>query len=354
MQNIEIQSFQTSYTVEFFDDVKTLKPCLHKLQSKIFCIDKNLYDLYKDFLDSMISDSGLFLLEATEEDKSLKGVETLLTFLQEKNADKKTFLIAIGGGITQDLVSFCAHIFYRGLEWIFIPSTLLSMADSCIGAKAGINFNKFKNQLGAFHAPSRILICSEFLNSLDDLEIKSGYGEILKLHLISSFADFLDLKTEIEEKGLAKNSIKHLIYKSLLTKKKFIEEDEFDTGIRRVLNYGHSFGHALESMSETYIPHGLAVVWGMNLVNYLAYKKSILSAEKYKMIYDFSNKYFLANLKLKPNPVQLLKALAKDKKVVDKQVNLVFLEDSTKFIIEKTKIDEDLLLLVEEFINSIY
>ena len=126
----------------------------------------------------------------------------MLDFLQKNNATKQTMVIVFGGGIIQDIAAFSAHLYYRGLRWIFIPTTLLAMCDSCIGAKSSINHNGFKNQLGAFYSPHRVLICLPFLDSLSDTEIISGYGEILKLLITGSAGQFRILR-EAVEKGRA-------------------------------------------------------------------------------------------------------------------------------------------------------
>ena len=179
---------------------------------------------------------------------------------------KKNKLIVIGGGITQDVGGFAAAIYKRGINWIFIPTTILSMTDSCIGSKVSINRGS-KNMLGLFGAPNKIFISDYFLNSLSKHDITSGIGEALKLSLIGgiqSYKYFLDQYNK-------KNYI-NIIKISSLIKKQLIEYDEFDENERRVLNYGHTIGHAIESVSNYFIPHGIAVLIGMYVINMLFYK----------------------------------------------------------------------------------
>lgn len=354
MQGLSIQSAHSVYTVDFCSQISDLQTTLSTYRKKIFFVDSNVYQLHQNKLSRLIADSPLYRIEPTEEEKTLEGAKKIFDFLQAHNTDKSTILVVIGGGIIQDLLGFCAHLYYRGLEWILLPTTLLSMADSCIGAKSGLNLNQFKNQLGAFHAPSKIFICLDFIKTLDPLEIKSGYGEILKLHLISSWRDYQNLQEIILREGFSSKQLLELIRKSLATKKTYIEEDEFDRGVRRTLNYGHTFGHALELSSTDYIPHGLAVTWGMDLVNYISYQKSKLSYEKFIKIHELIQKQFLHGLRIQPDPDKLLEAVKRDKKVISQQVNLVLLTDDSSFVIETTNIDSELGKLTRDFINKYY
>jgi len=215
-----------------------------------------------------------------------------LTFLQQHDCNKQSVVIAVGGGILQDIVAFAAHVYYRGLKWHFVPTTLLSMADSCIGAKSSINFNGFKNQLGSFHSPARVYIVDQFVRTLSDDEVRSGYGEIFKLFLIGSRDLFGRLKEAVAQDGFRNPSLPEFIYESLRVKQAIIEVDEYETGPRRILNYGHTFGHALEGLTHYEVPHGLAVVWGLDLVNWLAHRAGLLSREDFDDIHEFAARYF--------------------------------------------------------------
>jgi 3-dehydroquinate synthase len=352
MQRIAIKSRDSFYSVEFCSKIRNIELSPNDLIKKIFIIDKNVFKIHSKDLTPIIKDSDYILIESNEENKSLKGIETILEFLINKEVDKSSYLVAIGGGIIQDLVSFTSHIYFRGISWIYIPTTLLAMSDSCIGAKASINFQSYKNQIGAFHAPKQILICTEFLTSLAENEIKSGYGEIIKLHLIKSYEAFQEIKNSIKSEGLSTEKVERWIHQSLIIKKKFVEEDEYDQGIRKILNYGHSFGHALETSNASYISHGLAITWGINLVNFIAFKKSILSEKKFHEIYKFTKEYILNSTNIKLNYKELMLAANRDKKVINKQINLVYLTESAELCITPTNLDDKLFNLVEEFINK--
>jgi 3-dehydroquinate synthase len=164
-------------------------------------------------------------------------------------------IVVIGGGLVQDLGSFVSSIYKRGMPWVYFPTTLLSMADSCIGSKTSLN-TRTKNKLGTYYSPSAVYINTTFLNTLDSQQMKSGMGEILKLCKIGNA---LHLYKKLD--------ISNLIKLALIIKRSVIEVDLYDKGIRKGLNYGHTIGHAIEVLSDYSIPHGTAVVHGMLLMN---------------------------------------------------------------------------------------
>jgi 3-dehydroquinate synthase len=168
---------------------------------------------------------------------------------------------------------------YRGVDWVHIPTTLLAQGDSCIGSKTSINFGKFKNQLGNFFSPKQIFIDVNFLKTLDKADLISGLGEMAHYFLVSSCEDFLYFKSEYHNAQNNLNILKDLIIRSLEIKKSYIEIDEFDQNERQVFNYGHSFGHALESLTNYRIPHGIAVSIGMDMSNFMSVKYGYMTEE---------------------------------------------------------------------------
>ena len=164
-------------------------------------------------------------MDANESTKTLAGVQNLIEWLLESGCNRSTTVIGIGGVIVQDLVTFTSNVFYRGASYVLIPTTLLSMCDSCIGAKCGINFGSYKNQLGVIYAPSGVHIVAQFLESLDDIEIKSGYGEILKLAITGSYDSFNQMTRQAKVHGLRGSHLLQLIRQSLEIKQRIIEED---------------------------------------------------------------------------------------------------------------------------------
>lgn len=234
LEPLSIKSAQGVYPVEFDRTVADLCNALADQPRTLVIIDRNVARLYKGALAPLLHGRPVYEVHATEEEKTLDGCARALEFMQVNNASRQTRVVAIGGGILQDIATFCTHVYYRGLKWVYVPTTLLGMADSCIGAKASINFRGFKNQLGVFHSPAGVRICLDFLASLPDIELASGYGEIVKLHLVGSRERFADLAQTLESGGWRNGRTSEFIRASLEIKKAIIEVDEFDDGLRRI------------------------------------------------------------------------------------------------------------------------
>jgi 3-dehydroquinate synthase len=212
-----------------------------------------------------ISDKRCVVITANEGMKTLGMVEDVMVQLSAKGMSKNNDLVVIGGGYIQDIGTLVASLYMRGVSWIYIPTTLAAMGDSCIGGKSSINAGDVKNLVGNFYPPKEVLVDSSFVNTLPKLEIIAGISEIIKICFAKSFETFSlceRLITQWQNDGDLE-TITKVIQLSLSSKKYFVEEDEFDTGIRKHLNFGHSFGHAMESASDYMIPHGVAVLVGM-------------------------------------------------------------------------------------------
>lgn len=202
-------------------------------------------------------------LKAGESTKSLDAMSGVIERLRDMGANRKTHLIAVGGGVVQDVATFVAGVYMRGLSWTYLPTTLLGMADSCIGGKSSINVGKYKNLVGSFHPPVAVLVDPEFLEGLPPLQRAAGLCEAGKICFVrgpAPFAAYLDAAPSTET-SIA--GFQRILVLSLRTKKWFIEIDEFDQAERQMLNFGHTFGHALEGASNFGISHGLAVGLGM-------------------------------------------------------------------------------------------
>ncbi len=205
-------------------------------------------------------------IEATETSKSLPSTIDVFIALKEAGLGRDSHLVAIGGGVIQDIATFVASVYMRGISWSYLPTTFLGMADSCLGGKSSINVGKYKNLLGNFHPPVRIEIIPKFIHSLPKVELVCGMAEAAKIAFCrgkDSFLEYEKLATSILNSPFDENKYCELLYMILSFKKWFIEKDEFDQSERRLLNFGHTFGHALESATAFAIPHGLAVAIGM-------------------------------------------------------------------------------------------
>jgi len=202
-------------------------------------------------------------VEAIESCKNLYTVELAIRAMVDNQVNRTSHLVVIGGGLIQDLGTLIASLYMRGIEWTYVPTTLMSMVDSCIGGKSSINVADYKNIVGNIYPPQEIQIYTEFTNTLSAIDIVAGELEAIKICFArgrNSFDKFVRLLDDSKTDPLA---LPGLISHVINSKKYFVEEDEFDKGIRQLLNFGHTFGHALETASNYRIPHGVAIGIGM-------------------------------------------------------------------------------------------
>ena len=320
--DFRVKSSINDYNVKFIGNLKSIIKN-ESSDTDIFVVDGKVKDLYPEIFKSIGSNFKIIEIDANENQKSYEGIKSVITDLIGYGFRKNHRLIAIGGGITQDITSFISSILYRGVEWIFFPTTLLAQGDSCIGSKTSINFGEFKNQLGGFYPPRRIYIYSNFLDTLPEKDLQSGFGEMCHYFIVAGEKDFIQYKQDYSDALHNKKILERIISNSLKIKKKYIEIDEFDTNERQIFNYGHSFGHAIESLTNYQIPHGIAVSFGMDMANFVSVKRKILDESIRKDIRHFLKRiwkgYSIANL----NPNDFVSALRKDKKNVGKELRLI-------------------------------
>ena len=276
--NFIVKSNIHNYEVNFIDNVKkTLETELK--EGDFIIIDNKVKYLYPDLFEDVLVNYNYIGIDAAESQKSYQEVEPVINTLIERGFRKNHRLIAIGGGITQDVTAFIASILYRGVQWYFFPTTLLAQGDSCIGSKTSINFGKFKNQVGGFYPPNKIYVDPKFLNTLPFKELQSGLGEMAHYFVVASEEDFDRYKRDYAQALVDKNVLRGVIARSLQIKKSYIEIDEYDKNERQVFNYGHSFGHAIESLTNYGIPHGIAISVGMDMSNFVSMKKGYITSE---------------------------------------------------------------------------
>ena len=202
-------------------------------------------------------------LRSEETVKSLNAIPDIITQLRKLGTTRDTLLLAVGGGIVQDVSAFCAAIYMRGLEWMYMPTTLLGMADSCIGGKSSINVGEYKNIVGTFNPPSSIMIDPSFVKTLSPEQIAAGMIEAAKICYCRGIDSWNAYLANNPSATMTIEGFAGVIATSLAAKKWFIETDEFDKGERLLLNFGHTFGHALEGASHYRVSHGIAVGVGM-------------------------------------------------------------------------------------------
>ena len=276
---------------------------------------------------------SLHYFNSSEKNKNQKSIENILSILLSKNFNRNDCLISIGGGITGDVSGFAASMFKRGLKFINIPTTLLSQVDSSIGGKTGINSKYGKNLIGAFYQPSLVISDIVFLKSLPKREIICGYGEIIKHALISDkkFFSFLNINGS-QILNLKSPLIEKAIFKSCSIKKKVVEFDEKEIGIRKILNFGHTFAHAYEATLKysKKLNHGEAVILGIKTASRFSLLNNILNIKEFNLIEDHLNKLSLPSDINKFFSIKdlnkILSFMKKDKKNNTNKINLVLLK----------------------------
>lgn len=349
----EIVSSIHNYTLYFENDLNFLKEVCSN-ESAVYVIDRKVYELYRAHFHLLNADR-VCLIDVIEDNKTLHYAETIYDAIIALQPTKKTAIISIGGGITQDLSGFVASTFYRGLKWIYVPTTLLAQADSCMGSKTSLNYKSYKNILGTFYPPHQVYISSAFTQTLAEEDYYSGLGEVIKLHTmggVSTLSYLEDLLPKIHSRDLS--VISDITKSSLDIKWTYMEGDEFDQGKRNLLNYGHCFGHAIETATNYRIPHGQAVIMGMILANYVSLSKGVLTSDLYERL----STVFFDLLKV-PNDewkkldiAVLLGAMKQDKKRVGTGLPLIMMNTSFEFskIIDLT--EPEAIAALEYFITK--
>ena len=330
---------------DFFEDLVEQK-------NRLFVVDENVWNFYSNSFLKQLPPEDTIIFPINEDRKNLESVSNIYDYLIERSAKKNLTLITIGGGILQDITGFVASTLYRGIKWIFIPTTLLAQSDSCIGSKTSLNYKGFKNLIGTFYPPNSVHIFTTFLSTLQQLDFSSGLGEVVKLNImggnervrqiISQYSSILSRDSSV---------LNDVVYQALLIKMDYINGDEFDQGRRNYLNFGHCFGHAIEAVSDFRIPHGQAVVLGMIMANNVALNRGVLS----KINHDvFFINLLMPALFAKPqkedlNVEKLISAMKKDKKRTGEGLPLIMVQDNYVM----TKVDDLSEAEVKYAVNSI-
>ena len=314
---------------------KIIKENLVNFKQCLIVVDINVPKKIISKIKKSLNKKKLYVhfFKASEINKNLNSVNKILEILLNKNFSREDCLISIGGGITGDIGGFAASLFKRGLKFINIPTTLLSQVDSSIGGKTGINTKYGKNLIGSFYQPNLVISDIQFLKTLPRREIICGYGEILKHSLIANknFYNFLD-KNNKKIINLSSPFIEKAIYESCKIKKNVVEKDEKERGIRKILNFGHTFAHAYEASLgySKKLNHGEAVILGMKTALSFSLKNNLLSKNDYNSIINHIAKVNLPSkikkfFKIK-DINKILSFMLKDKKNNTNKINLVLLK----------------------------
>lgn len=348
-----IKSTINDYSVSFTNDFAGSIAKHARSDKCFFIIDKRVCSLYKSKLSSLAS-HHIYFVDSIEQNKTLKECTNIINFLLKNNFKRNYKLIGIGGGIVQDLTCFVSSVLFRGVDWIFYPTTLLAQCDSCIGSKSSINVAEYKNQVGTFYPPSKIIIDLAFLGTLSKQEMMSGIGESIKVHFLDPNGDYSFIITNYEEAFKDMTVMLSVVKRSLKIKKEIIEEDEFDKSYRNMLNYGHTFGHALEAATNYAIPHGIAVTAGIAMANYFSLKKGFLSQADYDLMSTTLRKNISGyedQIAAAKNDI-FIQSLKKDKKNVDNMVGFILTKGPGQVFKEMVDLTKENKNLIFDSLNS--
>ena len=341
MQEIKFKNKSTKYSVFIGKNTLNLLPkkinlLCPKTEKIALIFDTNVPRKFEKRLKKKLKNYKLFFLyfNASEKSKSINTIEKYINFLLAKNFNRSDLIISVGGGISGDVTGFIASIYKRGVNFINIPTTLLAQVDSSIGGKTGVNSSKGKNLIGSFFQPKLVIIDTLFLDSLPKKEMICGYAEILKHSIIKDKKFFYWLKKNT--KSILQKNSNELIYaikKSCQIKMYFVNKDVNEKNLRMILNFGHTFAHAIEIKKKfsKNITHGEAVLIGMILATKLSCARGLCSKNTLKLIteiYEENNLHYILNkFSGKRDLMSLIPFLKNDKKNNDKKINFILLKN---------------------------
>lgn len=333
MKSIDIDLNEKSYSImissgswsAFFDYI----PDNLKNEKALIITDRNVYSYYfKDIsaaLDSMNMDYHVVIVPPGEKSKDFSAIEKLYTAALDFNLNRRSFIIALGGGVIGDLAGFVASTYMRGIPFIQIPTTLLAQVDSSIGGKVAVNHPMGKNIIGAFHQPKVVLINTDTLRTLPPRELSTGMAELIKYGLIydQAFLKWLDSNLSLLM-ALDSDAMTHAIQRSCQIKASIVEQDEEEFGLRKILNFGHTIGHAIESTAGYgKFNHGEAVALGMVVESYIALQKGLIDERYIQKLKSILNRSRLPVALPNLNIDSMIDAMRHDKKNIEGKITFV-------------------------------
>lgn len=303
----------------------------------------------KQVLTSFSNQINIFTIPAGEAYKTLDTVKTIYEYLIHEKFGRKDMLIALGGGVVGDITGYVAATYLRGIDYIQIPTTLLSQNDSSIGGKTGVDFDGYKNMIGAFKMPRLVYMNLNTLNTLDDRQFFSGFAEVMKHGLIKDdkfYVWLIENMYEICERDL--DILEEMIVRSCSIKKAVVEKDPTEQGDRALLNFGHTIGHAIEKYKDFQLTHGECIALGAVAAAYISWKRDMISMEDYYEIRDMYVPFYLPISIDGINPEEILALTKSDKKAQAGNIKFILLKRIGKAIIDNTVTDEEILAAIKE------
>lgn len=347
------------YPIVFEKDFSGLLQELQKLniQERRICIvtETQVGELYLKQVNELLTGNCKqlisFVFPAGEASKNLAVVQDLYEQLILAQFDRNDVLLALGGGVVGDLTGYAAATYFRGIDFVQVPTSLLAQTDSSIGGKTGVDFRAYKNVVGAFHQPKLVYMNLSTLNTLSDREFNSGFGEIIKHGLIKDKA-YLEWIIENQE-GIQRRDLDVLmkmIRHSCNIKRLVVQNDPKEQGERALLNYGHTLGHAIEKLLDFQFLHGECVAIGTHLANLISLKRGNLTQEEFKQIYDLYTYFGFPAMPDTLDPEEIVRTTKNDKKMLAGKIKFILLEEVGKAYIDRTVTDEEMF----DAIRSLY
>lgn len=345
------------YPIYFENDFSNLSAAMEEedLKGMKMCVvtDSNVAPLYlKTVMEELkkVSDQVTsFVFEAGEKNKNLNTVQQVYKHLIQHELDRKSILVALGGGVVGDLTGFVSATYLRGIDFIQIPTTLLSQVDSSVGGKTGVDLDQYKNMVGAFHQPRLVYMNMKTIHTLPAKEFACGMGEVVKTGLICD-ASFFHYICENHEKlhALEFTTLAKTIRRCCEIKAGVVERDPKEKGERALLNLGHTIGHAIEKLMDFQLLHGQCVGIGLVAAACISRNRGLLTEEEYKMIYDVCKLYDLPVTIQQLSAEEIISATKKDKKIEQGQIKFILMDGIGKSFIDKTITDEELKTAILE------
>lgn len=340
-----------------FDGLKAEIAALDGAGRRICLItDSQVESLYGQdvlgIIQAVCPEAELFVLKAGEEFKNLDSVYDIYRFLIEHHYDRRSLLVALGGGVIGDITGFAAASFLRGIDFVQIPTTLLSQADSSIGGKTGVDFEGYKNMVGAFYMPKLVYANVGVLQTLNDAQFASGFAEVMKHGLILD-RTYYDWLLENAEKIVARDpdTLQSMLYRSNEIKGYVVEKDPYEKSLRMYLNFGHTLGHAIEKNSQFTMTHGQCVALGCVAAAYISLRRGLIPEAEYLQI---RNGFLLFHLDVTLSGMDagtILSLTKSDKKMKNGQIQFVLLHGIGEAFVDRTVTDEEIVAAVSELLH---
>ncbi len=347
------------YDIVFAQDFSGLPEELAALSAEnrriAIIADSNTAKIYGSEVQACLQpcckDVLLHTFPAGEENKTLATVQEIYRSLIEAHFDRKDLILALGGGVVGDVAGYAAATYLRGIDFVQVPTTLIAQSDSSIGGKTGVDFDGYKNMVGAFHMPKLVYMNIRTLETLDDRQFYAGFAEVMKHGLIKD-ADFymwlIHHMYEIQDRDT--DVLQEMLIQSCLIKKHVVEKDPTEKGERALLNFGHTIGHAIEKASGFSLLHGECVALGAVAAAYISWQHELLSKEEYYEIRDMFVPFRLPISITDVDPAEILALTKSDKKMAAGQIRFVLLKKVGRAVIDTTVTDEDIINGVQELL----